>query len=133
MGRYWDGGVCSNDPALDAYCEARILWPNERIIVLSIGNGGGKRGPWKKSWSEGFAGIAKELIDALLNSPDESTEYRMRALLGADYIRIDAEPPDTVDHAMDNASPENIRQLQAFAEGLYFQHRKTLDTVAGMF
>lgn len=121
MNRYWDGGVCSNDPALDAYCEARWIWPNEEIIVLSIGNGGARgEDDHKPGPIQGFAGIGKELVNALLNSPDESTQYRMSCLLPANrYFHVDAPPPSSVDRAMDDASPENIKALQNFAEQLF--------------
>lgn len=134
MNRYWDGGVWSNDPALDAYCEARVLWPGEDILVLSIGNGGARAEESHTPGAiQGFSAIGKELVNALLNSPDESTQYRMKCLLPAGrYFHVDACLPEGISRAMDDASPEHIRQLQGFADTLYGVHEKMFDTICEM-
>jgi len=103
-----DGGLNSNDPVMIAFCEAKVLWPDRKIFLLSIGTGQidiDLKNPPKG----GFFAIS-ELVKTSFNSlfsAKESTNYITISVLGfldiLDCVRLNPKI-DKTKTAMDNPS-----------------------------
>src|SRR5581483_7424472 len=113
--RYVDGGLFANDPAMNAYAEARRLWPGEDLFLLSVGTGfkGGHTG---YPANGGLLRWAKPILGTLFNAPAADVDYMAATCLGPGYVRLNGELPDDVNPEMDDASAKNIAALEAFAE-----------------
>lgn len=111
---YIDGGVAANDPSLWALAEARRLWPEDEIRLVTVGTGyrarrnrmpiGGGVLPWMP-----------HIIEVLMDGNQTNVPYQCAAL--ADHhVHIDDALPEYVNPAMDDASPGNVAALLQFAE-----------------
>jgi patatin-like phospholipase/acyl hydrolase len=121
QGRYVDGGLFANDPAMNAYAEARCLWPREELFMLSIGTGF-KGGHDKYPANGGLMQWAKPIVGTLFNAPAADVDYMASVCLGqSNYLRITGELPDDVNPEMDDASAKNLAALGLFAEALASQ------------
>jgi patatin-like phospholipase/acyl hydrolase len=105
-----DGGVIANNPAMCALAEARMLWPDEDIRLLSIGTGKRTRKiNGKDSMDYGFTEwIRHDLLGVVM---DESVvEYQVKSMLRDAYLRINSELIGVNDD-MDDVSQQNIDSL----------------------
>jgi uncharacterized protein len=107
--RLIDGGVVANNPAACAYAEARRLWPDRPIRVLSIGTGH-RRDPIEHTSAAGLLQWAPDIVQLLMEGPQEAVDYQMRAGLGDNYLRLDFPLPPGVG-ALDDARPEHIEAI----------------------
>ncbi|HWP79794.1 MAG TPA: patatin-like phospholipase family protein [Candidatus Acidoferrum sp.] len=124
-----DGGVFAGNPALCALAQARNMYPDEtEFLVVSLGTGqemhhlpcGAVCGWGKADW-------AKPISTVMLNASSASVNYQMRALVGAkNYARFQV-LLDKDAAAMDDASPENMRRLEAIAQQAVRQHTGAID------
>jgi patatin-like phospholipase/acyl hydrolase len=112
-----DGGVFVNNPSMAAYAEARALYPDaEHMIVLSVGTGDRQdqiRYAKAKNW--GLLGWAKQIVPVFMDSVSEAVDYELNRLPGCTYYRLQVPDLQEASTHMDDASPENIRNLQAVA------------------
>jgi patatin-like phospholipase/acyl hydrolase len=114
-----DGGVVANNPTLCAYVEAKKLFGNEEIRVLSVGTGKRTRridGEASQGW--GFAGwIRHDLLGVVM---DESVvHYQANVLLGEEaYLRVNSELTHQSDD-LDEVSHGNIRALQLLGDAWF--------------
>ncbi len=137
-----DGGIHSNNPAEDALVDAETLKaPDQEIVVVSIGTGE-FRTHTDPETIQGWGAI--DWASPLNNTPllampmDAQADRAERSLthrLGNNYQRInlryDAVPPkDRPAMALDDASPENIAKLEAFADQVIMTHDDQLDRIA---
>lgn len=107
----WDGGNCDNNPSNFAYADARILWPDDEIRILSLGCG-------MDSGTMGFhgmqnaglirAGLAS--ISLLFEADSSATDYTMNQLLGKNYMRFQPVLPRPL--ALDDASVQGLSWLR---------------------
>ena len=118
-----DGGVYCNNPALLAYTEAKKLWPNEDIFLLSLGTGELIRPiKYKEARNWGTIGWIRPLIDSILDGVSDITHYELEELLGTwNYLRLQTKLTFASDD-MDNAEPENIKNLQIEAQKVISVH-----------
>lgn len=117
MDNWWliDGGVVSNNPSMCAFAEARRLWPEDEIKVLSIGTGTLTR-PIDGNKAKDFGALGWMRHDLLGISMDTSmTDYQGRILLGNNYVRVNSELI-AVDDDMDNCTMQNIASLKRLGE-----------------
>lgn len=144
-----DGGVFANNPAILAYAEAKEWWklgtfkgfepsvqPTDNDLpfyMLSIGTGYSQKtvninniANWKAAqWIELL------LKDVFMQGVAESTHFTMQHLLPAyqdgtpRYSRLDVELSENGTE-MDNASPQNIEQLQDAAQKYVKTNRSKL-------
>ncbi len=117
-GRWIDGGVCGlNNPAMNCVTEARLLWPGEELLMLSLGTGykPEANGPVDGGWAEWLG----PLLDILMSGPGSAADYEASAALGeANYLRIQGELPFNCAAAMDDASAYNVQSLTGFGQTL---------------
>lgn len=122
-----DGGVCVNNPTMCAYVDAKRLWPDEEIFILSIGTGHVRN---EIHGTENWGGI-QWMTGSLLNVlMDQSyVDYQMKTLLGKNYFRVESELEvvgKKVDDNLDNTHKENIEYLQKLGDKWWEDYKDDL-------
>jgi len=113
-----DGGVYMNSPAVSAYAEARKLFPNEPITMLSLGTGELTRPiPYEEARTWGSALWVMSLLDCMFDGVSKAADHQMRLFLGEQYLRLQT-PLHYASDDMDDASRGNIRNLKQTARDL---------------
>jgi len=111
-----DGGVCVNNPAMCAYAEARRLWPEEPIWVVSLGTGELTRPiPYEEACRWGLVEWAIPLLNVIFDGVSDVVDYQLRQILRAQHIRIQGRLEVASDD-MDDASRAQIEALKIEAE-----------------
>jgi len=110
-----DGGIVANHPVLHGYVEAKKLYPNHQIKVLSIGTGLNKRplkGKASQKW--GLIGwIMHDLFGLMLES---SLDHELAAeLIGKEYLRVNS-PIGPVNRRLDDKSSSNLKKIKEMGE-----------------
>ena len=105
-----DGGIVANNPCLIAYSEAKKLFPNYRIKVLSIGTGINRKkisGPRSAKWGA-LSWMRHDILGVML----ESSMYHeiITDLIGNDYLRINS-PLGRVNRRMEDSSKSNLERV----------------------
>jgi patatin-like phospholipase/acyl hydrolase len=110
-----DGGVFINSPAVSAYAEARKLFPDEPIAMLSLGTGELTRSiPYDDARTWGSALWVMSLLDCMFDGASKAADHQMRLFLGDHYLRLQTQLHYASDD-MDDASRGNIRNLKQTA------------------
>jgi len=121
-----DGGVHANNPAMCAYAESKRLWPEEEILVISLGTGEHTR-PIRledaREW--GLAGWAIPLLSVIFDGQADDVDYQLRQILSGNYVRIQGRL-DVASDDMDDASPANIEALRTEARKIMRKHEGDL-------
>lgn len=113
-----DGGVFINSPAVSAYAEARKLFPDEPIAMLSLGTGELTRPiPYAEARTWGSALWVMSLLDCMFDGASKAADHQMRLFLGDEYLRLQTQLHYASDD-MDDASRGNIRNLKQTAREL---------------
>ena len=122
-----DGGIVANHPVLHGYVEAKKLYPDNELVVLSVGTGLNKRslkGKDSKKW--GLIGwMMHDLFGLMVES---SMDHELaEELIGKKYLRINS-PLGRVNRRLDDSSDSNIERIISMGESWWdeFGH-KTLD------
>ncbi|MFP3015713.1 MAG: patatin-like phospholipase family protein [Wolbachia sp.] len=107
-----DGGVFANNPAACAYASGKKLFPNDDILLLSIGTGRTDRSiRYSNSRRFGKIGWIKPLLNVMFASSLDAVNYQLDQVIADKYIRIQSQlkiaSPD-----MDNITSKNIKSLQ---------------------
>ncbi|MDB9947503.1 patatin-like phospholipase family protein [Gammaproteobacteria bacterium] len=105
-----DGGIVANNPSLLGYSEAKKLFPNNNIKILSIGAGINRRkinGKNSSKW-----GALNWLNHDILGIMLESSIFDEIAidLIGQDYLRVNS-PTGLVNRRMDDNSEVNLERI----------------------
>lgn len=120
---YIDGGVLVNCPAMCAYAEARRLWPNDSIVLISIGTGTCTR-PIKGAAAVRFGAAQWFLEGDIMNILTDqcAIDYYLTQILSkTDYLRINS-PLTKANDDMDDASKENIQLLRDLGKEWFDRH-----------
>jgi len=113
-----DGGVFINSPSVSAYAEARKLFPDDEIAMLSIGTGELTRSiPYEAAKTWGSALWVMSLLDCMFDGASKAADHQMRLFLGHNYLRLQT-PLHHASDDMDDASQDNIRNLKQIAREL---------------
>ena len=113
-----DGGVFINSPSVSAYAEARKLFPDDEIAMLSIGTGELTRAiPYEAAKTWGSALWVMSLLDCMFDGASKAADHQMRLFLGENYVRLQT-PLNYASDDMDDASQGNIRNLKQIAREL---------------
>ena len=113
-----DGGVFMNSPSVSAYAEARKLFPEDPIAVLSLGTGELTRPiVFEEARTWGSALWVMSLLDCMFDGVSKAADHQMQLFLGERYQRLQA-TLETASDDMDDASEENIRNLKHTAREL---------------
>ncbi|WP_265024398.1 patatin-like phospholipase family protein [Wolbachia endosymbiont (group A) of Eupithecia tripunctaria] len=122
-----DGGVFANNPAACAYASGKRLFPNDDILLLSIGTGRTDRSiEYANSKRFGKIGWVKPLLHVMFASSLDSVNYQLDQVIADKYIRIQSQlkiaSPD-----MDNITSKNIKSLQQEAKAMIENNQKVVD------
>ena len=136
-----DGALFSNNPAMCALAEARVLYPNaSRFIIVSLGVGefrSALRYEQAKGW--GLLAWAGPIIDCCMDGSADTTHYQIANTFGTNVVyhrfQIDlrsktgstaSDPSDCID----DASAANIGKLLSKAKTLIATYADDLGRLA---
>ncbi|WP_353270574.1 patatin-like phospholipase family protein [Wolbachia endosymbiont (group A) of Hedychridium roseum] len=122
-----DGGVFANNPAACAYASGKRLFPNDDILLLSIGTGRTDRSiRYSNSRKFGKIGWIKPLLNVIFASSLDAVNYQLDQVIGSKYLRIQSQlkiaSPD-----MDNITSKNIKSLQQEANAMIEDNQKVIE------
>ncbi|WP_264707477.1 patatin-like phospholipase family protein [Wolbachia endosymbiont (group A) of Acrocera orbiculus] len=122
-----DGGVFANNPAACAYASGKKLFPNDDILLLSIGTGRTDRSiKYSNSRKFGKIGWIKPLLNVMFASSLDAVNYQLDQVIADKYIRIQSQlkvaSPD-----MDNITSKNIKSLQQEAKAMVEDNQKVIE------
>jgi len=125
-----DGGVFANNPAMCAYAEILAEDRSADVMMVSLGTGQLNRPyPYQEAKDWGLLGWARRIFDVVLDGVSDTTDYELEQLLGAEHhARMQIELIGAKDD-LDDASPENIANLERKAAELIAAHDDELDRV----
>ena len=105
-----DGAIVANHPSLHGFVEARKIYPNAKIKVLSIGTGLDRKPiPGEESQSWGTIGWLRNNLFGLM--AESSLDHELaEGILGEDYLRVNSELKD-INPQLDDNSKENIEKI----------------------
>ena len=106
-----DGGVIVNNPTMTAYAEAKKIWPDDNIQILSVGTGKRTRPIPGQESSE--YGALRWFAHDLIGIVTDETIVHMQAetILGDKYLRVNSELKKA-DDDMDNVKQGNLDNLK---------------------
>ena len=122
-----DGGIVANHPVLHGYVEAKKVYPDNELVVLSVGTGLNKqslKGKDSKKW--GLIGwMMHDLFGLMVES---SMDHELaEELIGKNYLRINS-PLGRVNRRLDDSSDSNIERIISMGESWWDDFgQKTLD------
>ena len=125
-----DGGVFAVNPAMSAFAEVLRFHPGAEVVLLSLGTGERTR---KRRFADiddwGLVEWARPILDVVFDGSSDAVDYQVRHALGDDhYWRLQVELTRASDD-LDDASPENLRELRTHAEELIAARSADLDAV----
>jgi patatin-like phospholipase/acyl hydrolase len=122
-----DGGIFMNSPSVSAYAEARKLFPEDPIAVLSLGTGELTRPiAFEAARTWGSALWVMSLLDCMFDGVSKAADHQMQLFLGERYQRLQA-TLETASDDMDDASEENVRNLKYTARELIKANASVLE------
>jgi len=110
-----DGGIVANHPVLHGYVEAKKMYPNAELVVLSIGTGLNKRSlKGKDSMKWGLIGwMMHDLFGLMIES---SMDHELaEELIGKNYLRVNS-ALGKVNRRLDDNKDSNIEKIVAMGE-----------------
>ena len=122
-----DGGIVANHPVLHGYVEAKKIYPDNELVVLSVGTGLNKKslkGKDSKKW--GLIGwMMHDLFGLMVES---SMDHELaEELIGKNYLRINSSL-GRVNRRLDDSSDSNIERIISMGESWWDDFgQKTLD------
>lgn len=135
-----DGGNVANNITASALVEARKRYPDVLDwLVISLGTGKvQKTMSYSQIKNKGGLFWLKPTLDITMNGASQVVDYQLRELLPPEesdtgfyrtrYHRFNPIlPPENSD--LDNASPENMRQLLIHAEAYYREHESEFNEI----
>lgn len=126
-----DGGVFANNPGMCAYVDALAeIGAGSDVVMVSLGTGSLTR-PLQyddiKSWGE--LQWVQPVINVMMDGVSNATDFQLEQILGADnYYRIQT-TLDIAKDEMDDASQQNVRNLELQAENLIEASAATLSKI----
>ena len=122
-----DGGIFMNSPSVSAYAEARKLFPDDPIAVLSLGTGELTRPiVFEETRTRGRALRVMSLLDCMFDGVSKAADHQMQLFLGERYQRLQTSLESASDD-MDDASEDNIRNLKRTARELINANEAVLE------
>jgi uncharacterized protein len=125
-----DGGVFANNPSMCAYAEILSQNRDAEALVVSLGTGQLNRPIHHedaKNW--GLLGWAKQIFNVVLDGVSDTTDYQLEQVLGPErHARLQIELVGASDD-LDDATPENIANLERKAAELIAAHDAEIDRV----
>ncbi|SMO74280.1 patatin-like phospholipase family protein [Gracilimonas mengyeensis] len=128
-----DGGVFANNPAMCAYVEAKNLFPEDDILVVSLGTGElTRRIPHEEAIEWGLAQWAKPVLDVVFDGITDTTNYQLQSILPEDrFFKFQIRLTEGNDD-MDDTSNTNLRVLQLLAKQMIQKEQSKLQELVDM-
>lgn len=127
-----DGGVFANNPAMSAYVEAKILYPDAQdFLVVSLGTGQlTARLPYEKVKDWGLLEWSQPILNVAFDGVSDAVDYQLNELLASAenkprrYYRFQVQLSNLGDSGdrMDDASPRHIQYLKDLAQKMIESH-----------
>ena len=128
-----DGGVVANNPAAAAFAEARYLWGNEDVLIVSVGTGSLAKpiNPVKaREW--GDIGWAKNVIDCMFDGSSKLTDSIMDQIIPrGSYRRFQINLTESAS-SLDNASETNLVELSSLGTRLVEERKGDIQELASI-
>ncbi|MEA3557645.1 MAG: patatin-like phospholipase family protein, partial [Candidatus Thermoplasmatota archaeon] len=137
---YWaliDGGVYANNPGMCAYVEAKTMFPDKDILIVSLGTGElTRRIDYKDARSWGLAQWAHPLLNVMFDGQSDTVDHQLKELLqlpgkGRRYFRFQTRL-DSGNDNMDDPSEKNLSNLKVEAMDMLDRQRRDLETVCDL-
>lgn len=110
-----DGGIVANHPVLHGYVEAKKLYPDHQIKILSIGTGLNKR-PLKGKASQKWGLIGWVMHDLFGLMLESSLDHELaEGLIGQEYLRVNS-AIGSVNRRLDDKSSSNLKKIKEMGE-----------------
>jgi uncharacterized protein len=125
-----DGGVFANNPAMSAFVEAKRMYPDAEISVLSLGTGElTTRIPYDAAKHWGAANWARPILQVTLDGSNHAIDYQLKHLLEPGrYLRL--QPMLTEGGSrLDDASEDNLRMLGLTAKRQIERHKEAIGAI----
>lgn len=128
-----DGGVFVNNPAVSAYVEAIKRYEERDMFVLSLGTGQiSEPIDYEKAKSWGKIEWVVPLLDCMFDGVSDAVDYQMNMLLGENFVRMQLDNLDSKIMQMDNADPENIKELKKAAKKYITDNKQLIQNVVNV-
>jgi patatin-like phospholipase/acyl hydrolase len=127
-----DGGVFVNNPAMAAYAEARRLYPDAtEFYLVSVGTGArDDQILYRRAKGWGLLGWARQIVPVMMESVSGAVDYELEAIVSGRSVHKRLQTNlDIASAAMDDASPENLKNLREQAAEFVDQQRLVVGEV----
>ncbi|MCH4826813.1 patatin-like phospholipase family protein [Planococcus halocryophilus] len=127
-----DGGVFANNPAMCAYADAKEIFPDEELLIVSLGTGNPQLTiQFEKFRTWGLLGWAKPLWYILLDGSSDVVDYQLKFVLpnreeSQRYYRFQIELLQPGTEKLDDGSAENINALIKLGQELLDTRREDI-------
>ena len=133
-----DGGLIANNPAMCAFSEAKNTYPDENdFLLISLGTGDMTRPlPYADAKDWGLTGWARPLLNIFFDGLSSTVHHQLKRMLPLTkegmrryyrfQVRLGKENEE-----LDDASPENVRNLELLAEAFIRDNDETFDILSG--
>jgi len=127
-----DGGVYANNPAMCALVEAKVVYPDADVQLVSIGTGELCRPiPYDEAKDWGLVGWARPVLDVVFDGVSDTVDFQARQILGKNFHRFQVLLDEGSDD-LDDVTPSNLRVLRLHAEKLVRDSESRLADLAGL-
>ncbi len=131
-----DGGVIANNPAMCAYVEAKLMFPDaEEYLVVSLGTGDyGASHMYETTNGWGAAQWARPLLRILLTGSVDIVDHQLKVLMNTKgdnlnhYYRFQL-PMQADTSPLDDASATNLHSLELIAENMIREKGEELEAL----
>jgi patatin-like phospholipase/acyl hydrolase len=127
--RYFiDGAVVANNPAMCAYSEAKVLWGDEDVYILSLGSGD-ITDPINiddgKKW--GAISWLPNITEVFMGASTNTAHYQLSTIQPDLYDRFQIKLEGNT--KLDNVSPNNISYLYGQAKDMVVQNKDRIEQI----
>ena len=110
-----DGAIVANHPVLHGYVEAKKMFPDHELHVLSIGTGLSKR-PLKGEASKDWGIVGWMMHDLFGLMVESSLDHELAGkIIGSNYLRVNS-PLGGVNRRLDDRSDHNLNKIIKMGE-----------------
>jgi uncharacterized protein len=125
-----DGGMVANNPANLAFAEAKRLWPDEEVFLVSLGTGTLSQPETRRDvGARGSFAWAERVIDIMFDGSSRATHDVFRYSHGDKYRRFQVGLSEHT-KALDNASEKSLLGLRKLGEDLARDRERELLDIA---
>lgn len=131
-----DPAVILNNPILQVLLQMQILFPNKKLNVILVGNGGtaGTKYDYRSMFGFGLYGLYQYLFSAPALSSKLYIEFLEEYLKDASrfddkisYFRINSIPENAMSPT--NTGAKNMREIEKFAEKMLDENKVMIDKI----